>query len=85
MHTNSNYHLKWKFIQHFMSVYYDFQKMIQSADKYHHHNSWLSKMKKTYMLSIQLMTWNETQNSHNSNSWSNEKNTNKKHENHTWW
>ncbi len=42
------------------------------------------KMKKTCILSIWSMTWNKIWNLHNLSSWLNEKNTNKKHENHTW-
>ena len=68
-----------------MLIYYNFQKTTQLTDKYHYHNLQLLKMKKTHILSIQLMTWNKIQNSHNLNFWSDKKNMNKKHENYTWW
>ena len=85
IYTNLNCHLKWKFIQYFMLIYYNSQRMIQSANRYYCHNLQLSKTKKICILLTQLMTWNKTWNSHNLSSWSNEKNTNKELENHIQW
>ena len=80
-----------QFIQYFSKIVQFLMNLIKKNMKFlwdttceHTFNN-LKKIKKTHTSLIQLTTWNETQNLHDSNFWSNKKNMNKKHENHTWW
>ena len=78
---NLNCHLKWKYIWHFTQVCYDHQRTTQSAGKCCCCSLQSLKTKKACILLTWSMTWNETRNPHNLNSWSNEKNMNKVWEN----